>query len=441
MRGRSGWACWRHGRPCPSPTRHWATSSSGIAAPLLTYPPDGSYEEGPGYWHYGLGECLPFCWALWLASGGALDLFSLPFLRNTASYALHVRTPDGRCFEVEDGASRWSAGWMLAVLGRRLQDGAASALARQTTGTPAGGPALRQALFCDLAPVRAAPPPPTMAFFPGTQNVMLRSGWEPAAFFAGLHAGSNGVNHAHLDLGTFSVIQGGERVLGDSGSWPYTLDYFQRAPGGRRWDYEPNTTAGHNALLVDGAGQEPGDDAHCRFHQVDLHPGDGLALLAVDLTPAYGDRLGRYVRHFAYLDEGLLMIVDEIVGVGEHRLAWCGHPSAAPQPVANGWQWQAGAVAAQLRLLGLREEDGFVLSEAQRHTRYVDRVGHPQAYTTHAVRAATLHRVREWTVVAALLTARELAAEQETPTAVRVSTARRQGRVFWENGRIRWRPM
>ena len=383
-----------------------------IAAPLLTYPGDGSYEEGPGYWHYGLGECLPLCEALWVASAGGVDLFSLPFLARTGDYGLHLRTPDGGCFDVEDGASRWAAGWMLAVLGRRTGRPGVAAAGEDCLGTPAGGPALRQLTLVAPAAAgdRAARPggpvaPATMAFFPGTQNAMLRSDWTPRAFFAGLHAGSNAVNHAHLDLGTFTVGAAGERVLGDSGSWGYTLDYFRGGPGGPRWDYEPNATAGHNALLIDGAGQDPLPAAECRFHQVQLQPEAGLALLSMRLTAAHGGRLQDYLRHFAVFTEGLVVVIDLVLAAEPRRLAWCAHPTAAPEPLGDdgpGWTWRAGGAAAELRLLSLDDREGFVLSEAARHTRYRDRTGRARAYTTQAVRAATLHPATAWRVVAVL---------------------------------------
>ena len=417
-----------------------------IATPLLTYPEDGSYEEGPGYWHYGIGECLPVCRALFLATAGAVDLFTLPFLRHTGDYALHVRTPEGGCFEVEDASRQWAAGWMLAVLGGRFDRPDWTAAAAAAAGTAAGGPALRQAFFCGRVVAAPTAARETMAFFPGTQNAMLRADWGRAAFFAGLHAGSNTVNHAHLDLGTFTVVAGGERVLGDSGSWAYTLDYFQSRPGGRRWDYEPNTTAGHNALLVDGAGQDPAPTANCRFHQIELRPEDGLALLAVDLTAAYGGRLSRYVRHFVYFAEGLLLVIDDVASDLERRLAWCGHPGGVPEALPEGvpgWRWQVGGATAELRLLCLRDEDGFVLSEARRATRYLDRVGHPHTYTTHAVRAATLHPTKAWTVVAALVAGASgalpaMRVEAAGAEGLAVTTGTRRGRVAWGGGHVVW---
>ncbi len=413
-----------------------------IAVPLGTYPQDGSYEEGPSYWHYGLGECLPFCFALWIAQ--AVDLFSLPFLRHTAAYGLHVRTPEGGCFDVEDGGHRWAAGWMLSVLGRRLGEADARAVAQEAVGSPAGGPALQQVLFSEGTSASGEPTAPPMALFAGTQNVMLRSDWGPGAFFVGLHAGSNGVNHAHLDLGTFTVVAEGSRLLTDTGSWAYTLDYFDGRPGGRRWDYEPNTTAGHNAVLVDGEGQCIGGGAEARFHQTDLRPREGLALLAVDLANAYPRRLERYLRHFAYFAEGLLLIVDDIQAPEPHGLAWCAHPAAPPEPLAGespGWRWALGNVPTELRLLGLRAEDGFVLSEARRQTRYLDRSGQSRTYGTNTVRLETLHRQPSWTVRAALVAGQGLAeirVQPLGPSSLEVWTGRRHGVVSWAEGQMLW---
>ncbi len=429
-----------------------------IAGPLLTYPADGSYEEGPGYWHYGIGSCLPVCEALWTASGGRLDLFTLPCLAKTGGYGLHVGTPEGGCFAVEDGAPRWAAGWMLAVLGRRTGRDDLAAVGAATLGTAAGGPALRQvALLAPAAAPSAAPPPrpAPMAFFPGTQNAMLRSDWSPGAFFAGLHAGSNTVNHAHLDLGTFTVVAGGERLLADAGSWAYTLDYFRTGPGGSRWHYEPNTTAGHNALLVDGAGQDALPSAECRFHQVDLHPETGMALCSVRLAPAHGGRLQDYVRHFAFFAEGVLVVADVVSAAEPRRLAWCAHPAAAAEPLppadgapgrraVPGWRWRVGEAAAELTLPLLEDRDGVVLAEVRRRTRYVDRTGRPRAYTTEALQVEPLHPVASWSLVALIRAGLaaglpEAAAEPAGPAGLALETRFRRGSLEWSGGRLTWR--
>ncbi len=423
-----------------------------IAAPLLTYPEDGSYEEGPGYWDYGIGACLPFCDALWIATEGQVDLFTLPNLARTGDYGLHVRTPDGGCFDVEDGVSRWIGGWMLGVLGRRTGRPDLAAAGVDTLGSPAGGPVLRQItlLAPRTAPATPTPAPVPMAFFPGTQNAMLRSDWSSDAFFAGLHAGSNTVDHAHLDLGTFTVLARGERILQDVGSWEYTLDYFRTGPGEARWDYEPNTTAGHNALLVDGSGQDPLPSAMCRFHQVDLHPESGLALLSVRLTAAYGGRLREYVRHFAFFAEGLLLVVDAVEAEEPRRLSWCAHPTGVPEPLSPGngmsgplgWRWRIGGASAELRVLGLEERNGFVLSEARRHTRYVDRGGRGRNYATESVRVDTLHPVTSWHIIAALRAgpadALPEAVVELTGDGVAVATGARCGTLAWSGGSLAW---
>lgn len=432
-------AAWEH---VPGPQAALAAVTERLARPLANSPADGSYEEGPGYWHYGVGECLPAIRAIQLASGGVVDLFRLPFLCHTAEYGLHVQTPDGGCFAVEDSAPRWQAGWMLAVLGRGLDRPDLLAWARLTLGTPAGGRPLQQVLYGSLAGAGRPPDPPVRAFFPDTQNAMLRSDWSVRAFFVGLHAGSNGVNHAHLDLGTFTVVAGGQHLLGDIGSWAYASDFFSRRPGGARWDYEANATLGHNALLVDGAGQDPGADRFARFDQVELQATDGLSLLSVELAGAYGGRLAGYRRHFAYFPEGIVVIADEVECGAPRHLTWCWRPAAAPAAEGDAWVWRHAGAACRLTLCGLAGVPATV-SVAERTTRYADRVGAPHLFQTHLLQAEPIHAVPRFSLTAVVTAGAgaEPPAVRAEPEGegLRLTTPIRSGRLTWRGGTLAWR--
>ena len=434
-------AAWEH---VPEPNAALAAVVERLARPLSAWPADGSYPEGPGYWQYGVGACLPAARALQLASGGALDLFRLPFLGRSGEYGLQVQTPDGGCFAVEDGASRWQAGWLLALLGAGLGRPDLASWGRLSLGTPAGGSPLRQVLHCPPPAVAPRPPAPApQAFFPDTQNAMLRADWTGQAFFAGLHAGSNAVNHAHLDLGSFTVIAGGQRLLGDVGSWPYAVDSFARQRGGARWDYDANATAGHNALLVDGAGQDPGPAADASFDQVELRPDFGRALLSVELRRAYGGRLAAFRRHFAFLAEGVLVVCDQVDCGVPRKLTWCWHPSSEPQALAeaDGWTWGQSGGACALRLAGL-EGTAVTFATARRATRYRDRTGRTHVCADLVAQVETVHPVPALCLVAVVAAGpgAEAPAVRWTPEpgGLTLQTAARRVQLSWEGGRLAW---
>jgi len=66
------------------------------------------------------------------------------------------------------------------------------------------------------------------------------------------------VNHGQLDLGNFELDALGERWARDLGSDDYNLDgYFDRKPGGKRWNYYRNISQSHNVPLIGGEGQDP----------------------------------------------------------------------------------------------------------------------------------------------------------------------------------------
>jgi len=94
--------------------------------------------------------------------------------------------------------------------------------------------------------------------------VVSRSGWDSKASFLEFKAGKTTANHSHLDINSFVFYAYGRRLIKNLGSWPYTpnggLGFFDTK--GRRWCYEANSTLGHNILLVDGRGQNYGDNCY-----------------------------------------------------------------------------------------------------------------------------------------------------------------------------------
>lgn len=90
----------------------------------------------------------------------------------------------------------------------------------------------------------------------------MKSSWDNDSSFIGFKSGFTAVPHSHLDINSFVFYAYGRRLLKDLGSWPYTPDkglgFFDVSD--RRWNYEANSTLGHNTLLVNGQGQKYGEE-------------------------------------------------------------------------------------------------------------------------------------------------------------------------------------
>jgi hypothetical protein len=93
--------------------------------------------------------------------------------------------------------------------------------------------------------------PSRSAHFRGDADVAIfRSSWdEPDAIYLGFKAGTNGLNHSHLDLGSFVFDSDSIRWSLMLGPDYYTLpDYNKTVPGSKRWTYFRCNNASKGAI-------------------------------------------------------------------------------------------------------------------------------------------------------------------------------------------------
>ena len=93
-----------------------------LDAYLTRYPPDGCCDEGPMYWGAaggGLHTCLEL---LRRASGGAIDLFDEPIVRDIGRYLAAVHIHDDWYVDFADGDARVKVGATAFAYGRSIGD-------------------------------------------------------------------------------------------------------------------------------------------------------------------------------------------------------------------------------------------------------------------------------------------------------------------------------
>jgi hypothetical protein len=281
------------------------------------------------------------------------------------------------------------------------------------------------------------PTGPTARYFSGMQVVAMRSGWEDDATFLGLQAGKTTANHAHLDVGTFTLVGRGTRLVEDADRWPYDSIFFDNT--GPRWDYAANDTVGHNTVLVDGQGQVYGEGQEGRIVRALL--GTDVNAVVCDATAAYGGRLARFVRYVVFLKPDVVVIVDDLAANDRSQFSWLLHTQGEVDLAGTRWTIEQNEAALDIRMLDfdtLGREGGYTVGLMDRKTYYEERNDIPTACVNRYVVFETLHPVSEW-LVPALLRVRDRGAEalleadfvrDEERVILTVSEAARQWRVM-----------
>ena len=318
------------------------------------YAPDGTWDEGPGYWTYATEYLAYMLSAMRTALNDEFDLGDRPGLAHTGFYRLHAEGPPvstgslaGLLFNYSDSPETHSGSWVMRWLDFRYDKPVFTWVANHRKK-----PEAMDLLW--FSPV--GPPPDGIspdAHLRGIADlVMMRGDWDakdakwlpwaaPAAAedlgitYLGIRAGRNTEenHHGHLDLGSFVLDSDGVRWAVDippaDGAKPpcvadYDLPGYFDLKSGQRFTYYRTSTVGHNTLLVNGRNQAMEVDAKIIAFQ-SVPP--KLTRTLVDLTPAYPDCLSA-TRGFALIDLQHVLIVDEITTRGAMPVTWQWHTRA-----------------------------------------------------------------------------------------------------------------
>lgn len=299
----------------------------------FSYAPDGGYPEGLGYWEYGTNYAVFLLAGLQSALGNTHGLLESPGFAQTADYRLHMVGPTNQRFNYADqGATNNFVGnlfWFANTFQRPFY-------ARTERINP-GTPNIFALLWYD----------PTLAALPDTHALaravryrnldvaVFRSSWtDSGAWYVGFKGGDNAASHAHLDLGTFVLEQGGVRWASDLGADSYGVpNYFQErdVQDGAHWRMFRTRTEGHNTLAISSRNQTPLAFANQAIRAKSPLMGFHAATLdswsVADLTAAYAplatdpravSRVHRGVR----LWPGQFLVQDEIESTAPTEVVW-----------------------------------------------------------------------------------------------------------------------
>ena len=275
--------------------------------------PCGGYKESIGYMHYAMIYVAAFGDALQRLTGEDLFRYVPANLLDHAAFSTMAWPDDAdgsvRTAMVDFGDSGTGPRLeqVCTVLMKHRRDGLAAWLYRRTVPAPTS---VRSLLWHDDA-VPEHPPAPEvpMAAFPGIGQVVLRAGWSPATPMAAIKFHQN---RGHHDLGQFMLFGPGGPALIDSGVAAYGSDVYDR--------YASRTHA-HNVVLVDDRGQARADG---RLQSALAT--SRLAVASGQLAAAYPDALQSWIRDLVLLPGGIVVVADELIGIGPRRFDLVLHP-------------------------------------------------------------------------------------------------------------------
>ena len=220
-------------------------SVKGVTAMLDHMGDDGAWQEGRGYWAYGLGESSMFIEAVRRASGGRIDLFhhqgTSPHPLDFALFGLTAGFGDGSgdpvghsyfvnklIAESKDPHGAWYKKTYL-----RDED------------------SIFDLIWTDPG---VAPEKPSEAshYFRTIDWAVLRKDFGPSYLTVATKSGLNDdPHHGHLDAGTFNLTWQNATFIGEVPRAPYDEQYF----GALRWEHLEASTHGHNVVMVNGEEQ------------------------------------------------------------------------------------------------------------------------------------------------------------------------------------------
>jgi hypothetical protein len=260
---------------------------------LASYPADGGCDEGATYWGRMAAELNECGELLRLATGGAIDIFGLPVVKEIARFILRAHIAGPWYVNFADGGPRPPmVGPFVWRFGRAVGDPDVANLGAFISRRPGlEGDAFGRLLpgLFGRAEVLAAPSAiaaPRDGWLPVIEVMSARARADHDSLFLAAKGGHNDEVHNHNDVGSFIVFHGEEPVIVDAGVDSYTRDTF----GDRRYTLWTMQSGWHNVPVVNGVEQEHGRAFSSR--RTTYAADDTQAVLEVDLTDAYPRRAG-----------------------------------------------------------------------------------------------------------------------------------------------------
>ena len=274
------------------------------------YHDDGGCDEGPGYWNEA-GACYFDCLELiYDMTGGAIDVFDHPFIRNMGEYIAKVNIYEDYYINFADGAAKTHFNYLsIARFGRRtnsemLENFGKSHIKPNDSTETLYNIAREIKNLCEPIPNGSDYRYPQHVWLDGICIMAARENSRPdkGLFFA-MKGGCNAESHNHNDVGNFIVYSDGEPLIIDVGVGTYTADTFNE----NRYKIWTMQSSYHNLPKIDGYEQMAGE----KFFADEVDYKSDADRISMSLKEAYPKMAGIITyRRTGELSGGTVKITD-----------------------------------------------------------------------------------------------------------------------------------
>jgi hypothetical protein len=299
---------------------------------------DGDWQEGGGYWNYGVSTSVFFADALKRLTNGKYNLFENERLKNNpVTFPVFISVPGKGALNFEDsGERRIGSSSLINKLAVETNNGLAAWYRNEFFKEG-------DDMFDIIWPkpsVKPVPPVIPSIHFRTIDWWTMRSDFknEENVVVAGKAGKNDDPHHGHLDIGHFIVCWEGDYFITDIGSGSYDEKYFDDA----RWDYPQASSLGHNVVLVNGEKQLPGKMRRQPYNYniggkvLKFSTSEKMDYVLMDPTNAYpGIEMKGWRRHVILEKPVITIVVDEVKSAPGSEIEVRFHPGVTADVKRN----------------------------------------------------------------------------------------------------------
>lgn len=276
---------------------------------------DGGWQEGGGYWNYGVHTSAFFADALKRLTKGKYNLFENERLKNNpTTFAINISIQPGMTLNFEDSNAR-RIGTSHLINKLAAETGSKEAAWYRNIYFNEGDD-IFDIIWPRPSITTEAPKKSSIHFRTIDWWVMRSEMINPEKVVVAGKAGMNDdPHHGHLDIGQFVVAWRGQFFISELGRMYYDEKYFDDA----RWDYPHASSVGHNVIFVNGELQIPGKMRGKPWNYdvggkvLDFKSSDKRDYVIMDPTNAYPKKELKGWRRHVTLEKPLItVVVDEV---------------------------------------------------------------------------------------------------------------------------------
>lgn len=215
---------------------------------------NGGWQEGGGYWRYGISTSTFFADALKRLTNGKYNLFENDRLKtNPVTFPLYISMQPGTSLNFEDSRSA-SLGETYFINKLTTETGDKRAAYYRKEFLNEGDDPFD--IIWPRPTIDPVPPANPSIHFKSIDWWVMRSEFlnPDKVVVAGKAGMNNDPHHGHLDIGQFVIQWRNQYYISELGRMLYDEKYFDDA----RWSYPHASSVGHNVVFVNGELQIPG---------------------------------------------------------------------------------------------------------------------------------------------------------------------------------------